>query len=138
MPMQRLIGRLRSPSFRAIAEIVQTYQGLVLIRHQTVHFPRATLQLWAFGPDRQDRLATTGSPSETVVVAVRLRNQQIDAWKPLDMSFEGALAHYRQAAGRYTPPAGWTLPEPAGMPPGIRAVLPQIGTAGLAPARGRS
>lgn len=127
MQMRSLIGRLQSPNFRVVAEIARTRSGAVLTRHRTVRFPPAgSVQLWAFGPYRDPREPDAQRAAESVV-AVLFRNRTIESWKTLDMDFDQAVAHYRrQASLRQPVPAAPTrsLPE---LPPGVRAVIPEIG-----------
>lgn len=127
MQMRSLIGRLQSPNFRAVAEIARAQSGAVLTRHQTVRFPPAgSVQLWAFGPYRDPHEPDAERAAESVV-AVLFRNRTIESWKTLDMDFDQAVVHYQRLAGQRQPvPAAPARPLPE-LPPGVQAVIPEIG-----------
>lgn len=133
MQMRSLIGRLQSPNFRAIAEIARAHPGLVLTRHKTVRFPTGSVQLWAFGPYRTPR-----EPAAEAVVAVRFRDRTMASWKSLELDFDQAVAHYRHLAGECeSVPAASARPLPE-LPPGLRAVVPEIGASRWRRTGGRS
>lgn len=125
MQLRSLIGKLQSPSFKAMAEMAQhAGDEMIVTRTESVRFPTGTVQVWEFTPYRK----TDDRPP--VVVAVSIKQKKLERWKPLDQDFEAAIAHYTrladQTASPQPPPSNATalavtLPKP---PPGIRVVLP--------------
>ena len=129
MQLKQWIGKLRSPSFQAVAAIAQyAGGGMTVARFHSIRFPTGTVQVWEFQP------ALPPLDRPPVVVAVFLRRGRPETWTPVaEPGFDAAVRHYTERAATRSRPAGAppaasvTTPRVLPLPPGARIVAPASG-----------
>lgn len=122
MKIKQILGAAQSPAFKTLADIIQAAgSGMIKDRHESVRFPTGTTQVWEFN-DRTD----LSRPAKVVVVF--LKNKKMCSWKPTDLTYEQALAHYQHQASLRGASDGQPeikLAELPKLPNGMVAVLPE-------------
>ncbi|MBK8534591.1 MAG: hypothetical protein IPL59_05400 [Candidatus Competibacteraceae bacterium] len=82
-----------SPAFKAVMEIAaHAGSDMTVQQSRSISFPSGRCQVWEFKP------ALPPLEREPVVVGVFLQGRGIARWTPLNMTFEGAVAHYERLA----------------------------------------